>query len=296
MTSQKGKVRISLDFECGWGVAQDQGWRAVEASGIYRELRPAFRRFTKLLDELELSLTWAVVGGMIDEPSRRDVSHLCGRFSRDVKIFLTEAEDMTIDGRDLLDMVINMNTPQAFGTHTYSHLLFSDSEQSREVIVADLSRAISVNAGLGLNASRLVFPRNHAGHFEALGSLGITHVRMPPINGADPVQPPGILRRGVSLATRQITEVSEIVESSGVVLHHASELLNWGASSSFIKRNMTRMRRRRALSMAEQGADIHFWLHPFDLVQTKGLESDVSKMLFQISRLRDRGVIDIGGF
>lgn len=296
MTGQKGKVRLSLDFECGWGVAQGGDWRAVEAAGVYRDLRPALRRFTRQLDDLELSFTWAVVGGMVDEPSARDVSHLRGGFAQDMKVFLAEAEEPTVDGRDLLDIVVGLKTRQSFGTHTYSHLLFSDTEQGPEVIAKDLAQAAAVNQRLGLDTSRLVFPRNHAGHLEIVAATGISHVRLPPFGSADPTARPGPLQRGLSLAVRPVSTVIEIVDDSGVVGHHASELLNWGASASVVKRALVRRRRKRAMNEAMRGGDIHFWIHPFDLVQTKGLDNDMAAMLSQIASLRDRGLIDVGGF
>lgn len=296
MTGRKGKVRLSLDFECGWGVAQGGGWRAVEAAGVYRDLRPALRRFTRQLDDLELSFTWAVVGGMVDEPSAREVSHLRGGFAEDMKVFLAEAEKATVDGRDLLDMVVGLKTRQSFGTHTYSHLLFSDPEQGPEVIVQDLAKAAAVNKRLGLDTSRLVFPRNHAGHLAIIAATGITHVRMPAFGSADPTARPGALQRGLSLAMRPVTTVIENADASGVVCHHASELLNWGASASVVKRSLIRRRRKLAMKEAMRGGDIHFWIHPFDLVQTKGLECDMATMLSEIASLRDRDLIDAEGF
>jgi hypothetical protein len=291
----KGRIRLSLDFECGWGVAQGGGWRAVEAAGVYRDLRPALKRFSQRLDELELSFTWAVVGGMVDEPSARDVSHLRGEFARDMAVFLSEAEETTVDGRDLLDIVTALRTKQSFGTHTYSHLLFSDPEQGVDVIAEDLSRAVAVNRRLGLDYSRLVFPRNHSGHLNTVAAAGITHARMPATNMPDPTARPNPFIRAISLATRPVALVVETKDGSGVVLHHASELLNWGSTGSSLKRALIRRRRRLALESAKRGGDIHFWIHPFDLVQTKGLGDDMQQFLFNLATLRERGVIDVGG-
>ncbi|MCF7749060.1 hypothetical protein GLP43_16015 [Sulfitobacter sp. M39] len=296
MNPKKGNVRLSLDFECGWGVAQGGGWRRAEASGVYRNLRPALRRFTQRLEELELSFTWAVVGGMIEDPHARDLSHLRGAFDRDMKTFLAEAEDFTVDGRDLLDMVTNLKTKQTFATHTYSHLLFSDPEQDINVVTEDLTRAIAVNTRLGLDASRLVFPRNHVGHIGILKDLGITHVRMPPANSKNPTARIGALKRGLALMARPVAVVTERVDETGIVCHHASELLNWGVSASVLKRKLIQRRRKLALEEAVRGGDIHFWVHPFDLVQTKGLEGDIFAMLTHIANLREQSVIDVGGF
>lgn len=292
----KGKIRISLDFECGWGVAQNQGWRAVEAAGVYRDLRPALRRFARQLDQLELSLTWAVVGGMVDEPSARDVSHLRGGFANDMKVFLAEAEEPTIDGRDLLDIVLDIRTKQVFGTHTYSHLLFSDPEQLPEVIAADLARAVAVNRGLGLEASRLVFPRNHTGHFDQVAAASISHVRMPPIDSANPTARPGKLRRYIDAVIKPPSPVIEHSSPEGLTLHHATEFLNWGVGASAAKRHIHWRRVNKAVEAARRGSDIHFWLHPFNLAQKSGLNASLEDLLVQIAGMRDRDEIDVGGF
>ncbi len=291
-----GKVRISLDFECGWGVAADGQWRANQAAGIYRDLRPALKHFTKQLDDLEFALTWAVVGAMIDDPEKRDFSHLRGQYARDIGEFLAEADEATIDGRDLLDTISGMRTPQLFGTHTYSHLLFSDPEQGVDVFAKDLARAKEANEAFGLDCTRLVFPRNHFGHFDIVRAAGITHVRMPPRNTPDPTNRPGRIRRAWSLYSRPVSPVWEEEDSSGLTLHYASEFLNWGVSGGSLKRYMHQHRISRALAHAANGADVHFWLHPFNLSQTPGLKDFMDDFLRQIAEYRDRGLISVTGF
>lgn len=296
MSGTIGRIRVSLDFECGWGVIAGGQWRANQAAGVYRDLRPALKRFTQRLDELELPFTWAVVGAMVDDPTKRSLSHLRGRFAKEARDFLDDADETTFDGRDLLDMIMGMRTKQSFGTHTYSHLLFSDTEQGPEVIAEDLARAAKTNAALGLDCTRLVFPRNHTGHYDIVMSSGVTHVRMPPINAFDPTTPPGLLKRAISLYSRPVSSVSERVTSSGLTLHYASEFLNWGTSSGATKRYLHQRRISRALTCSAKGADVHFWLHPFNLAQTAGLMGKMDDFLGQVAQLRDRGLITIAGF
>ncbi len=291
-----GKVRISLDFECGWGVATGGQWRANQTAGIYRDLRPALKRFTRQLDDLEFSFTWAAVGAMIDEPENRDFSHLRGQYARDVGEFLAEAEEPTVDGRDLLDMINGMRTSQQFGTHTYSHLLFSDPEQGAEVVAIDMALATETNRALGLDCTRLVFPRNHFGHFDIVGGAGITHARMPPRNAPDPTNRPGALRRAWSLSFRPVSPVWEEKTPSGLTLHYASEFLNWGVSGGAVKRHLHQRRISRALARAADGADVHFWLHPFNLAQTPSLMGFMESFLRQVAQYRDRGLISVTGF
>lgn len=119
---------------------------------------------------------------------------------------------------------------------------------------------------------------------------------MPPVNSLDPSANTGAIQRAISLATRPVASVVEAEDASGVTLHFASELLNWGATASRVKRALIRRRRKLALERAKHGEDIHFWIHPFDLVQTKGLASDVYDLLVNIAALRDCGTVETGGF
>ncbi|MDC0113048.1 hypothetical protein OAH95_03950 [Burkholderiaceae bacterium] len=263
---------------------------------MYRDLRPALRRFTRRLDELELSFTWAVVGGMVDDPSARDVSHLRGGFARDMQVFLGEAEEFTVDGRDLLDMVTGLKTKQSFATHTYSHLLFSDPEQVSKVIAEDLTRAVAVNTRLGLGASQLVFPRNHSGHLDIVAAAGITHARMPPIGSANPKLRPNRLFRAFESLMRPTSAVEEHSGPEGLVLHHATEFLNWGVSAGKAKRLIQWRRVGRAVDAAAHGMDVHFWLHPFNLAQRSGVDDAVDGFLLRVAELRNRGLINVGGF
>ena len=292
----KGTLRISLDFECGWGCVSDGIWHQRQSDGIYRDLRPALARFTKRADDLELKLCWAVVGAMIEPPSERDFAHLRGKYALDIRRFNDEAEEPTHDGRDLLDMVTSMQTAQQFGTHTYSHLTVSDPEQGAEVLAEDLSRAVYVNAKLGLDADRLVFPRNHYGHFDVVRSAGIKCARMPPDNMVDPQNRPGPIKRAISGILRPVSPVTELQDESGVILHHATEFLNWGGQSGVVKRRLQQRRINRALTQASNGTDVHFWLHPFNLVETSGLGDFVDQFLIQIAKYRDADRLRVTGF
>ena len=290
-----GTVRISLDFECGWGYIADGSWQSREAQGVYRDLRGAMKRFTARADELELCFSWAVVGAMIQPPNERNFDHVQGKYAGRIAEFLQNAEELTHDGRDLLELVTGMRTRQCFGTHTYSHMAVSDSEQNCQVFQRDLEKAILVNQKLGIDADRLVFPRNHYGNFEAVRDTVITHARMPPLNMSKPGRS-RVWGRAAALVARPVSVVSEEVHSTGVVLHHASEFLNWGKNSRKSKRFLQRRRIETTLKKAISGADVHFWLHPFNLAETPGLSDYIDHFLIRLAEGRDRGQLEIKGF
>jgi len=165
-------VILSLDFECGWGSVDTGLWRERERAGVYEDLRPALRRFVDRLDTTEFSATWAVVGAMIEPEEMRDTNHLKGAYRNAVAEFRKEARASTHDGRDLLDIILSARTAQRFGTHSYTHLRFIDPEQDAGVYTEEIARARAANARAGIDADRLVCPRNELGHVETIAHSG----------------------------------------------------------------------------------------------------------------------------
>ena len=95
---------------------------------------------------------------------------------------------------------------------------------------------------------------------------------------------------------RPFSPVAEFGDESGLLLHYATEFLNWGKQSGVAKRKLQRLRIERALRLASNGADVHFWLHPFNLVETPGLGDFVDQLLIRIAGFRDQNQLRVTGF
>lgn len=290
-----GRVTLSLDFEAGWGVIGNGRWQRREADGVYDALRPVLRRFISQLDATGISCVWAVVGGMIDSPAERDISHLKGQYRAKAQAFLSTAQPNTRDGRDLLETVLAARCPQLFGTHGYSHVLFTDIDQDDMVISGELDRARAANARYGLPSTFLVFPENRFGAFGQVHRAGIRVARMPAFGDQAQGGRGNRVQRALKAALRPPSPVVETSDASGLSLHHGTELLNWGVDAGPAKTWLTKRRIERALTMACHGAHVHFWLHPFNLAETRGLLSYVEDVLVRLARWRDVGKITIGG-
>lgn len=290
-----GRVTLSLDFEAGWGVIGNGRWQKREADGVYDTLRPVLRRFVSQLDATGISCVWAVVGGMIDSPAERDISHLKGQYRAKAEHFLSTAQPNTKDGRDLLETVLAARCPQLFGTHGYSHVLFTDPEQDDEVISGELDRARAANARHGLPSTFLVFPENRFGAFGLVHRAGIIVARMPAFGNQAGSGRRNLVQRALQVALRPPNPVVEMSDATGLRLHHGTELLNWGVDAGPAKTWLTKRRIERALAMACGGAHVHFWLHPFNLAETRGLLSYVEDLLVRLALWRDAGKITIGG-
>ena len=289
-------VILSLDFECGWGSIDTGLWREREKAGIYTELRPALRRFVDHLDATGFSATWAIVGAMIEPPRLRDTAHLKGAYGKAVENFCKTAAEPTHDGRDLLDIVLSVGTTQHFGTHSYTHPRFIDPEQNPDVYAVELTRARTANARAGIAADRLVCPRNELGHLETIARAGISRLRTPPSLASAPATR-GAGARFWHALTAPPAPVREIHHEGGLVLHSGTEFLNWGRTAGSFKRAITQRRINAALRCASTGqGDVHFWLHPFNLVETPGLLEYALSFLDRVARLRDAGRVSVATF
>ena len=288
-----GRVTVSLDFECGWGVIGNNQWKAREAGGVYRELRPVLKKFLNCLDAAELPCTWAVVGAMVENPNDRCFEHLTGEFGKKVKMFNSVSESQTNDGRDLLDTVLASVGHHRFGVHTYSHLLFSEYASEPNVILEDLNKSIAVNNALGLGSDFFVFPENRSGSFDLVKTAGIKTVRMHAFNSNHPDIKRHALRRVMESWFRPVSPVCEVRADSGLMLHYASELINWGEGASSMKVELTKRRVRHAVESASKGEHVHFWFHPFDLVSTPGLFDFVKEVVDSITRYQHQGKIEV---
>lgn len=288
-----GRITVSLDFECGWGVIGNGQWQDREKNGVYRELRPVLKSFLSYLDAAEFPCTWAVVGAMVENPVDRFFDHLTGEFGEKVEQFNSQSESQTNDGRDLLDAVLASSARHSFGVHTYSHLLFSEYAKEPAVLVEDINRSISLNKALGLGSEFFVFPENRSGSFDIVKAAGITRARMHAFNANHPDAKRHPLRRLTDSCFRPVSSVCEVSDESGLILHYASELINWGEGASSLKVELTKRRVRKAVERASRGEHVHFWLHPFDLVATPGLYEFLKEVIDSIARCQNEGVIEV---
>ena len=291
------RVYLTFDFEAGWGGIDDRLWPQRQANGLYRAMRPMLADLVGRLDRLELSCTWAVVGALIEAPELNDIAHLRGAYRAEAERFVAGAEPETRDGRDMLDMILGARTPQRFASHGYSHVSFTDPEQDDAVLAADLEFARRANKAAGLACDRLVFPCNHVGALEQVGAAGIAKVRTPAMrNGSFAVPAPTLAGRAWAALTTPPAPVTE-TDHDGVCLHSGTEFLNWGPRAGLAKRVLHKRRISAALELAARGGgDVHFWLHPVDLVETRGLFSHFLTILDRLGQMRDKGQIEIATF
>jgi hypothetical protein len=282
-----GKLHISFDFEIGWGVWENGRWRERQARGVYRDLRPALRRFIDFLDVREISLSWAAVGGMISDSPAAHLDHLPVAAQNMIRGFLADAEEPTRDGRDLFAIVAGSKTGQQIGSHSFSHTRFTYPGYDLAAQTEDLRLARAALAQHGVTADMFVFPVNDVASWPALAANGFRVGRTRPVSET---RHRGRVGRLLHLVNAGPPPVAEQVNAAGVCEHSGSLFYNWFGRSASLRRPIVNRQARMSLASLAQGTgDQHWWLHPWNLVDTPGLFDDLTQLLDYAAKLRDQG-------
>lgn len=168
-----GSVVISVDAELGWGFHDKEAPTSrVEAA------RSGWKRLAQLFDEYDVPATWAIVGHLLlEDCDGRHEDHPAGPewFEREREEWATRP-DLRF-GSDLVERIVTASVDHDIGCHTFSHVLFGDSETTRETASAELELAIAAGKRAGLHYSSFVFPRNNVGHRDLLAEYGFETYR-----------------------------------------------------------------------------------------------------------------------
>lgn len=284
-----GKLTISFDFELGWGAIESGLWRKREALGVYAGMRPSFSRFCTVLDDLNISVTWATVGAMISNPSTSDFSHLPEPYFRAAKDFLGTAKESTQNGKDLLEKILAMETRQDIGSHSFSHTRFLVKDYTNPAKSEEMEKSFIALNAYNIEPKSFVFPVNQVANLEIIKSSGIEVARTPPIS---PKTKQGKLWERVNgkmpSASREITEQGLFLEN-GTMLYHWGAGKNWKAKRALVNRQ-SKLGLERACS---SNYHFHLWLHPFNLVEIPYLEEGLTNLLIKAANFRDSGKLQI---
>lgn len=284
-----GTFTVSFDFELGWGAIETGLWKIREKKDVYNTLRPALRRVVNLLDDLEISLTWATVGAMIANPSLEDFEYLPLPFQTRAKEFLTSAAPSSKDGRDLFDIVASAKTSQDIGSHSFSHTRFQEKTFTQDQKQIEMKKSISALNEYNVVPKSFVFPVNQVASHDVVEQAGIQVARTPP-------------KTPHSKAGKLVEKISGYSPTAIRTHHHGgldvesgSMLFYWGLGTDWrLRRSLVQNQIRSGLNEATKSDHhLHIWLHPFNLVEIPTLELGFSKVLKKAAKLRDSDQLHI---
>lgn len=260
---------ISADFELNWAwrnLPQDQRNEKGENG------RKNIPLILDILDQLRIPITWATVGHLFlfechaDSSGKRHPEmprpSSNGGFEVDWYSF-DPATDLETDNLwyapDLVERIMSREVPHEIGTHSFSHINFS--EENGNLISKELEACRKAMEPFGLTPRSLVFPYNMMGykHLNVLSVQGVTSVRH-----RDP-------KTRLSYPERTPEGVYKIYESMNLRRTQKYEYVN---------------KARILLEKAMKDRSVyHLWFHPSD--QTDLFENEFASIAGHMALLRD---------
>ena len=277
----RGVFTLSLDFELLWGTVDLFGpERFRRACEVEREI--VVDRLLSLLEEFEIPATWCILGHLLLAECRSSNGRAHPEIVRPRHAWVRgdwlqhdpcsdETRAPLFYGRSLVERILACRVPQEIGSHSFSHVIFSDSGCSRETAASELQASVAAARDLGLTLRSFAFPRNGVGHLDLLPEFGFTSYRGP--------APRWYERREPLTGWHRIAHLWSVLAASTppvVTLETAgASLVNVPASMIYFpmhgpRRHIPLSRRvrraRKGIDAAiRTGRVFHLWFHPTNL-------------------------------
>lgn len=282
--NNKGTFILSLDTELAWGAFDKENINKYEEA--YRNTPLVINKLCKLLDNYNISATWAIVTHLLEQC---DGDH-SGRPSLDsdwINNWFGKMPCMNGIDKDLwyapwlLDRLQSCDTEQEIGIHGSTHMLLGADGCSRQHAEAEIDSAVSTLGEHGIDPKSFVFPRNNIGYLDILQEYGIKVYR-----GVDaqwyerayvpgPVKPP---LRFINEAIYRSPPLVNPIKRDGLIEVPGSQVFRpsyGGWQYTLGDSNLTRI--KKGLKCAAETAGVfHLWFHPFNLGHNP--EKDLHRM------------------
>lgn len=166
---------------------------------------------------------------------------------------------------DLIEMIRASSIRHEIGTHSFSHIDFSQETSNDELVRGELAECQAVMGKLGLKPKSLVYPRNRMGHqyLDIIADANITSVR----------------HRD---STVRLTYPHR--SESGVYKLYDSMNLRKGTGYDYP--NKAKIFVGEAI---QRNAAYHLWFHPSD--ETEVFENEFRSIIRHVETLRDQGKV-----
>lgn len=265
-------VSMSADFELNWAFRCLQPEQRDHLGATERQNVPYI---LGLLHEFSIPITWATVGHLFLSSCNGGGDHAHGDMPRPPFNGLWHGDWYMHDPRtdvrrdplwyapDLIEQVISAKTKHEIGSHSFSHIDFSQQTSNCELVRRELEECLAVMAPLGLKLRSLVYPFNNMGHsyHELLHEYGVIAVRH-----RDE-------RIRLSYPERGSAGVYKIYES-----------MNLRSANYYTYRDKAELFIDAAI---ENGSAYHLWFHPSDPHSV--FQTEFSEILQLVQKHREAG-------
>jgi peptidoglycan/xylan/chitin deacetylase (PgdA/CDA1 family) len=307
---EKGVFTISLDFELIWGTLDHNGLERFGETCLF-ERQQVIDRLLALFVEFDISATWCIVGHLfldkceshngikhpeITRPTHDWVTHDWFEFDPHE----TENEKSVFVGRSLVEKIRDCAVRQEIGSHSFSHVIFSDSGCSRETAASEIRACKRIADEMGISLRSFAFPRNEVGHLDVLKEYGIDCYRG--------VEPHWYEMGNYPKKVRRLAHLFDVLtaKTPPVVMPEKDATGLWNIPGSAIyfpmhgKRRYLPMpvRTRRAVKGLNRAARekriFHFWFHPTNMAdRADKMFAGLRQVLEYAAGLREKNQLEI---
>ena len=294
MKNTIGYFVLSFDTELAWGY-YDKFKTGLFSYDGSRE-RQAIQRLLKLLDEYQITATWAIVGQLFYK-SNRDcsfdpTSDWNGRYTLINKMF--HDDHPLLFAPDIVEMIANCSTPQEIGCHGHTHAMFDEQLMTPERAIMEINAWKEAAKPFNIEPKTAIFPRNRIGYLNLFQQNGFICFRGKEQYPAKLYYLPiigRVFRRfhyylsAILIPSRYSIET----DASGLINIRSSQWL-FGFNRSldmWLERLYFPSHRLQTLvkgvkSAAVEGKILHLWAHPCEFKN----ENDFEKLRFLLDNVK----------
>ncbi len=302
----KGKFTISIDTELAWGTFDHGGHQTFKKA--YQEERDCVDQLLSLFKKYNVSATWAVVGHLfLDHCDGQHADLKRPKYVWYKKDWFYSDPGTNIEkdpiwyGKDIVEKIRDAVPEQDIGSHSFSHLVFSDKGTSRATADSDLKKCVDLASDCGVSLKSFVFPRNAEGYLDVLSKHGFKVFRRnPDMNGAIGSKP-SLLKRFWFLMVDMLPISPSVYEPEWngryqLAVIPASMQFRYGyGAACWIPPGVRFLKAKQGLKRAiQQGKVFHLWFHPFNFVwKKKKLLREFEAILRFASEMREQQKLEI---
>lgn len=295
-----GYFIFSLDTELGTGYfdLDEDRQRLFSADGS-RE-RENISRILELLEEYQITATWAVVGHIFYEHCEE--CEICPILEWKGKYHSYEEAYKTRHplwyGADVIDMLLNQKMKHEIAFHGYSHKTFNS--MSREEAEVEIQEFIRVASRKGIVAKSIVFPRNKVGHLDLFQKYGFECYRseesLPLLTRNKYIV--GRIAKNLDhilgISTPPIYELKDFAAENMANLTATQHVFGFSRSTDLLldKWGFPNLRVRRITRAIRKAASqkkvAHIWVHPEEF-RTEGAFSKLRYIFETVAKEVDAG-------
>ncbi len=274
---QIGYFVFSLDTELATGYFDKDEARARTFSPDGSRERWAIKCLLDILEEFNLTATWAVVGHLFykecEECEICPILDWRGKYKSFEEVYHTNHPLWY--GGDIIETILSRIGTHEIGFHGYTHALFGESIMSKEKAQVEINEWLRVAGRYGIVPRTVIFPRDLAGHLDLFEKAGFTNYR-------SEAHYPLIIRNRyfgkyvktmdhiLSISTPPVYSLDQVEQKGLVNFRESQHLFAFNRKVELLldSHNLQNLRVRRIVKGIKKAARekkiFHLWAHPWE--------------------------------